>query len=60
MNLAHRLGAGQRQQVVAAPELRGPLGEAFAAVVGLGEAVLLDHRPEASVEQQDALGECAV
>ena len=57
MDLAHRVGARQGQQVVAALELHVPVAEPLAAVVRLVEAVALHHRAETAVEQQDARGE---
>ncbi len=57
MDALHGFGLREAQQVVAAREPPGPCGEAFAAVLLLAEAVLLDHRAEAAVEQQDALPE---
>ena len=60
MDFADDVGACQAEQVVAAPQLSLKVGEAFAAVVLLGESVALDHRAEAAVEQQDALLQCVV
>jgi hypothetical protein len=48
---------GQRQEVAVAPQVAGPVGEPLAAVVPLGQAVGLDHRPHGAVEHQDALRE---
>jgi len=60
VNLAHRVGAGQRKQVVASLELHLPAAEPLSAVLLLAEAVALHHRAESAVEQQDALVEAVV
>ncbi len=57
MNLADELGLGQRQQVVVALLVAAVVGEPLAAVVGLGQAVGLDHRPHRAVEHEDALAQ---
>ncbi|MNO64973.1 hypothetical protein D3C76_557120 [compost metagenome] len=49
--------AGQHQQVVVALDVARPVGEAFATVVVLLEAVALDHRAHAAIENQDTLFE---
>ena len=46
-----------RQQVVAALQIAGMAGELRAAIFGLAEAQLLDHRAHRPVENGDALGE---
>ena len=59
VDLAHRVGLREAQEVVQALQVDLPVGEALAAVVGVIEAQFLDlgaHRP---VEHDDALGEQA-
>ncbi len=53
MDAGHCLGLRQREQVVAAAQRHGVICEACAAEIGLREAVLLHHRAEPAVEQQD-------
>lgn len=48
---------GEVQQVVAASEKFFARGELLAPVVGFVQAVLLYHRAESAVEQQDAVFE---
>jgi len=57
VDFAHHVGAGQRQQVVAAAQLPFPVAEPFAAVGRFVQPVALHHRAEAAVEQQDAFVE---
>ena len=54
VDFAHYIGARQHEQVVAPFQQHRPVAEAFAAVILLLQSVALNHRPEASVEQQDA------
>ena len=54
---ANDVGLGQRQQVVVALQVAGPVGEALAAEVGLAQAVLLDHRAHGPVEDEDTPGQ---
>ena len=49
--------AGEAEEVVVAPQVTGPVGEALAPVVLLREPFLLDHRPHRAVEDQNALGQ---
>ena len=51
----HQLRLGQRQQVVVALEVAGPVGEALAAVAGLVGPVALDRGAHRAVEDEDAL-----
>ena len=58
MNLPNDLRLGDHEEVVVSLEiLAGPIGEAVAAVVGLLQFVLLDHRAHRAVEKNDALRE---
>jgi hypothetical protein len=56
VDLANDLRPGQGQQVVVALEVVRPGLEALAAVVGLAQAVALDHGAHGTVDHQDALG----
>ena len=58
MHLADDVGLAQREQVVVALLVAAVVGEPLAAVVGLGQAVGLDHRPHGAVEHEDALAQC--
>ncbi len=57
MDAADDLRLGQRQQVIIALEVAGPVGKALAAIAGLVQLVLLDHGAHGTVEDDDALGE---
>ena len=50
----HRFGLCEDQQVVAAAQPHGPLAEPLAAVIFFGETVLLNHRAQPAVQEQDA------
>ena len=54
---ADDLRLGDRQQVVVALLVVGVVGEPLPAVVGLGQAVPLDHRAHRPVEDEDALAQ---
>ena len=56
MNVAHRVGLGQDQEVVVAPHVAVPGIEAGAPIAFLVELELLDHGAHGAVEHQDALG----
>ena len=47
--------ARQREQVVVALELAGPVGKALATEVRFLEAIILQHRAHAAIEDHDAL-----
>ena len=51
------LGLRDREQVVVALEVAGPVGEALAAVAGLRGPVALDRRAHRSVDDQDPLAQ---
>ena len=53
VDLGHRLGLGQTQDIVVALEVLGVIHEAVAAVVGLRELLLLQHRAHGAVEKHD-------
>ena len=55
MNVAHRVGAAQIEQVVIAAYLAVPGVEARAAVALFVELERLDHSAHGTVEHQDAL-----
>ena len=57
VNLADDRRLGQRQQIVVALEIAGPVAEAFAPVVGFLQAVALDHGAHRAVQDQDAAGQ---
>ena len=57
MDFADCFRTGEVQQVVAAFEELLARGELLAPVVGFVQAVLLYHRTESAVEQQDAVFE---
>ena len=57
MDAADDLGPGEAEQVVGPFEIGGPVGEALAAVVGLGQLMALDHGAHGAVQQQDAPGQ---
>ena len=50
-------GLGQAEQVAVAPKVARVVGEPFAAEVGLGEPVGLEHRPHRPVEDEDPLAQ---
>ena len=50
-------GRVRQQQVVVALEVVRVVGEALAAIVGLDQAVALDHGAHGAVEDEDALRE---
>ena len=56
MDVAHRLRLAQVEQIVVAAHLAVPGIEARAAIAGLVQLVLLDHRAHRAVEHEDALG----
>ena len=55
VNLGHGIRTGQHEHVVAPLQPHRPVGKTLAAVILLGESVLLHHRAETAVEQHDAL-----
>ena len=55
MDVANNLRLGDGKQVVVALQLRRPVGEALAAIIGFLQLVALNHRAHRAVEQQDAL-----
>ena len=57
VNLADDRRLGQRQQIVVALEIAGPVAEPFAPVVGFLQAVALDHGAHRAVQDQDAAGQ---
>jgi hypothetical protein len=58
MNLANDLRLGEHEEVVVSLEiLTGPIGESVAAVIGLLQFVLLDHRAHRAVEEDYTLRE---
>ena len=57
MDAADDVGPGQDEQVVVALEVVAVIPEALAAVIGLGQAVALDHGAHGAVEDKEALGE---
>ena len=59
MDAGHRVRAGQHQQVVVALQVARMVRQTAAAVVGLGQLQLLDHRAHRAIQDQDAFGEQA-
>ena len=57
MDVADRLGLREGQQVVVAPQVAVPVGEAVTAVFRLAEGVPLNHGAHRAVEQQDPAAE---
>ena len=57
MDALNHVRAGEDEQVVVALQVARVVGEARAAIVVLGEAVLLDHRAHRTVEHEDSLAE---
>ena len=55
MNIPHRLGLAKIQEIVVAAHFAIPGIEARAAVAGLIQLVVLDHRAHRTVEHEDAL-----
>ena len=56
MDVAHRLRLAEIEQIVVAAHLAVPGIEARAAIAGLVQLVVLDHRAHRAVEHEDALG----
>ena len=57
VDLLHHVRAGDREQVGVALQVLRVAGEALAAVVGLAQALGLDHRAHGPVDDDDALGQ---
>ena len=57
VNLANDVRLRDRQQIVVALDVAGPVRKARAAIVRLAELVALDHRAHGAVEHQDALAQ---
>ncbi len=57
MDADNRLGLRDRKQVITALQVAVMRGELRAAIFGLAEAELLDHRAHRAVENGDPLGE---
>ena len=55
MDAADDLRLRQYQQVVVALEVMRMVFQAFATVIGLGQAVALDHRAHGAVQDKQAL-----
>ena len=54
VNAPNRVGLGECEQVVVAPDVAVPVGEPLATVFGFAERVLLDHRASRTVQDDDA------
>ena len=57
MDRGDDLGLGEREQVVVALQVAGPVGEALAAVARLVGPVALDRRAHGAVDHQDPLAQ---
>ena len=57
MNAANHLRLREQQEVVVTFEIAREISEARAAVIGLLQAVALDHGAHGAIENQNALGE---
>ena len=55
VDAANHIGSGEQQEVVVALDVVRVRGKALAAVIGLLQAVALDHRPHRPVEDKHAL-----
>ena len=55
MDVADGVGQGEDQQVVVAAHVADPVLEALAAIAGLVQLQLLDHRAHGAVEHEDTL-----
>ncbi len=60
MDGADDVGLGKDEQVVVALHVARPVGKASAAVIGLAQVILLNHRAHRAVEDEDALGQLLV
>ena len=54
MYVSNDLRSRNRQEIVIAFEIAGPVAESITAKVILAETVALDHRPHRAIEQHDA------
>src|SRR5690606_22266232 len=57
VDLLDRFRLGEREQIVVALEVAGPVREALAAEVGLAEALALDERAHRAVDDEETVAE---
>ena len=54
VDVTHKIGSRQHQQIVVAAQVDRMIGETLSAKLSLGQPEALDHRPHRAVEQQNA------
>src|SRR5690606_17081921 len=55
VDISDNVGLGEAQQVVVATQVPVKISKAFAAIILLAQAVALDHRPHATIQDENAL-----